>query len=148
EKMLRAYASGDFYLTFAKMAGAVPASATKDSHADVREQFKTVSLGVLYGLTAEGLARKLNRPPVVGRELLGLHRRTFKQFWRWSDAVQDTALLTGKLMTVFGWAVHVGKDANPRSLRNFPMQANGAEMLRLACSEATEQGIGVCAPVH
>jgi hypothetical protein len=28
------------------------------------------------------------------------------------------------------------------------MQANGAEMLRLACCLATEQGIAVCAPVH
>jgi hypothetical protein len=148
DKMMRAYSSGDFYLTFAKMARAVPESATKESHADVREQFKTVSLGVLYGLSAEGLARKLNQPPILGRELLGLHKQTFKKFWSWSDAVQDTAILTGKLKTVFGWTVHVGKDANPRSLRNFPMQANGAEMMRLACCEATEKGIGVCAPVH
>jgi hypothetical protein len=28
------------------------------------------------------------------------------------------------------------------------MQANGAEMLRLACCFATERGITVCAPVH
>jgi len=28
------------------------------------------------------------------------------------------------------------------------MQANGAEMLRLACCFATERGIQVCAPVH
>ena len=28
------------------------------------------------------------------------------------------------------------------------MQANGAEMLRLACINATEAGIEVCAPVH
>ena len=28
------------------------------------------------------------------------------------------------------------------------MQANGAEMLRLACCFATEEGIAVCAPVH
>jgi hypothetical protein len=28
------------------------------------------------------------------------------------------------------------------------MQANGAEMLRLACCLATEQGLRVCAPVH
>jgi hypothetical protein len=67
----------------------------------VREQFKTVSLGVLYGLTAEGRARKLNQPPIRGRELLGLHKQTFKKFWRWPDAVQDTAILTGRLMTVF-----------------------------------------------
>jgi len=49
---------------------------------------------------------------------------------------------------VFGCRVHVPPDANDRSLRNFPMQANGAEMLRLACCLATERGIEVCAPVH
>src|SRR5688572_3898027 len=57
-------------------------------------------------------------------------------------------MLTGLLRAAFGWALHVGPDANPRSLRNFPMQANGAEMLRLACCLATERGITVCAPVH
>jgi hypothetical protein len=31
---------------------------------------------------------------------------------------------------------------------NFPMQANGAEMLRLACCLGTERGIEICAPVH
>jgi hypothetical protein len=31
---------------------------------------------------------------------------------------------------------------------NFPMQANGAEMMRLAAIAATEAGIEVCAPVH
>ena len=50
--------------------------------------------------------------------------------------------------TVFGWTVHVGADSNPRSLRNFPMQANGAEMLRLACCLGTERGVEICAPVH
>ena len=28
------------------------------------------------------------------------------------------------------------------------MQANGAEMLRLACCLATERGIEICAPIH
>jgi hypothetical protein len=28
------------------------------------------------------------------------------------------------------------------------MQANGAEMLRLACCLATERGVRVCAPIH
>ena len=57
-------------------------------------------------------------------------------------------MLTGTLHTVFGWEVHIGENPNPRSLRNFPMQANGAEMLRLACCIATERGIEICAPVH
>jgi hypothetical protein len=37
----------------------IPHDATKKSHARERGQFKTVALGVLYGLSAEGLARKL-----------------------------------------------------------------------------------------
>jgi hypothetical protein len=148
QRMQDAYCSGDFYLTFAKMTGAVPSSATKQSHAAEREQFKTVALGVLYGLSAEGLARKLNVPPCQGRELLRLHKQTFRAFWAWSDRVEMEAMLSGRLRTVFGWTVHVGPDANPRSLRNFPMQANGAEMMRLACCLATERGITVCCPVH
>jgi len=57
-------------------------------------------------------------------------------------------MLLGVISTVFGWPVRVGDRSNPRSLRNFPMQANGAEMLRVACCLATERGIEVCAPIH
>ena len=81
-------------------------------------------------------------------ELLRLHRETYRVFWAWSDRVVDHAMLTSSLHTTFGWRVQVSQNANDRSLRNFPMQANGAEMLRLACCLATEQGIEVCAPVH
>jgi hypothetical protein len=146
--MMDAYRSGDPYLTFAKQAGVVPADATKQTHKGEREQFKVCALAVQYGMSAEGLARRLNVPPCRGRDLLRLHQQTYPTYWRWSDRVQDQAMLTGRLSTVFGWTVHVGPDANPRSLRNFPMQANGAEMLRLACCLATERGIMVCAPVH
>jgi hypothetical protein len=146
--MQEAYQSGDPYLYLARRAGAVPADATKKTHPIEREQFKVVSLGVLYGLSAEGLARKLSVPPCRGRELLRMHQETFRRFWKWSDQVEMQGMLTGELRTVFGWTVRVGTDANPRSLRNFPMQANGAEMLRLACCLATERGITVCAPIH
>ncbi len=44
--------------------------------------------------------------------------------------------------------MHVGENVNPRSLRNFPLQANGGEMLRLACCMTTEKNIRVCCPVH
>ena len=84
----------------------------------------------------------------MARDLLRAHRETYRTFWRWSDAAVDHAMLRGSLFTVFGWHVHAGENVNPRSLRNFPMQANGAEMLRLACCLATERGIEVCAPVH
>ena len=104
-------------------------------------------LGVQYGDGAE-VARAADRAThIVARDLCVLTAR-LSVFWRWSDAAVDAAMLTGSLHTVFGWHVQVGEDPNPRSLRNFPMQANGAEMLRLACCLATERGIEVCAPVH
>jgi hypothetical protein len=146
--MREAYLSGDPYLWLARRVGAVPDTATKKTHPSEREQFKVVSLGVLYGLSADGLARRLNVPPCRGRELLRYHQETFRRFWHWSELVEMQGMLKGQLQTVFGWTVHVGRDANPRSLRNFPMQANGAEMMRLACCLATERGLAVCCPVH
>lgn len=150
-QMMAAYQSGDPYLAFAKQAGAVPATATKQSHKAERDKFKACVLAVQYGMGAESLALRINQPPIYARRLLELHRQTYRQFWRWSDAVEDTALLKGRLWTAYGWRVHYGSDArkiNPRAIRNFPMQANGAEMLRLACVLAADAGIELCAPVH
>ncbi|MBM4071007.1 MAG: DNA polymerase I [Planctomycetes bacterium] len=146
--MQHAYLSGDPYLTFAMQARAVPPDATKATHSAERERFKVCALAVQYGMAAEGLAKKLDDCPARGRELLRLHRDTYPTYWKWSDAIRDYAVLSGKLRAVFGWTVNVGQDANPRSLRNFPLQANGSEMLRIACCLATERGIRVCAPVH
>jgi hypothetical protein len=146
--MQAAYLSGDPYLAFAKQAHAVPADASKATHGPQRELCKQCVLAVQYGMEERSLAARIGQPPIVARDLLRAHRETYRTFWRWSDAAVDTAMLSGSLHTVFGWHVHVGANPNPRSLRNFPMQANGAEMLRLACCLATERGIEVCAPIH
>jgi DNA polymerase-1 len=146
--MQAAYLSGDPYLAFAKQAGAVPADATKASHGPPRELFKQCVLAVQYGMEAESLADRIGQPPIVARDLLRSHHEVFRPFWRWSDAAVDQAMLHGSIHTVFGWHIHVGENPNPRSLRNFPVQANGAEMLRIACCLATERGVEVCAPVH
>jgi DNA polymerase I len=146
--MQAAYRSGDPYLAFAKQAGAVPQDATKATHGAQRELFKQCALAVQYGMEAEGLARRIGQPLIVARGLLLAHHEAYRTYWHSSDAAVDHAMLTGSLHTVYGFQVHVGEDPNPRSLRNFPMQANGAEMLRIACCLATERGIEVCAPVH
>ena len=146
--MMDAYQSGDPYLAFAKQAGAVPAHATKHTHQAKREQFKACVLAVQYGMGPDALAARIGQPTIIGRELIRLHQETYKVFWRWSDAAVDHAALSGSIGTVFGWRVHTSPNSNPRFFRNFPMQANGAEMLRLACCLATERGIEVCAPVH
>lgn len=146
--MQAAYLSGDPYLEFAKQAGAVPASATKHTHGADRERCKACALAVQYGMGTVALAHRIGQSPAHARELLRLHHEAYPRFWAWSDAALDYAMLFGELKTVFGWTVRPGTNPNPRSLRNFPMQANGAEMLRLACIMGILAGIKICAPVH
>jgi hypothetical protein len=146
--MMDAYLSGDPYLSFAKLARAVPADATKDTHASERELYKTCALGVQFGMGADSLAQRINRPVEAARALLRDHRSTFKTFWEWSDGAAATFAVHGKLKTVFGWPLQNETGDRERTARNFPMQANGAEMMRLAACNMTESGIAVCAPVH
>jgi DNA polymerase I len=146
--MKTAYFSGDPYLAFAIQAGAAPPDATKFTHKAIRDQFKACVLAVQYGMGEDSLAHRIGQPPIQARYLLRLHRETYRTFWARSDASADFAMTRGFLATVFGWCIYVGADSNPRMLRNFPMQANGAEMLRLACCLGTERGIEVCAPIH
>jgi DNA polymerase I len=146
--MIDAYRSGDPYLAFGKQAGRIPPWGTKRTHKAEREAFKAYVLGVLYGMGPRGLAERIGQPVARGRELLQLHRAAYPGFWASSDEFESHAMLTGLVRTVFGWTLHLGGDANPRSVRNFPCRANGAEMLRLACCLATERGVEVVAPVH
>ena len=148
ESMQDAYESGDPYIALAIQAGAVPRQATKETHGDVRERFKQCVLGVQYGMGEETLARRLGLSTAHARELLNHHREAYPKFWRWSQAAVDTAMLHGWIHTVYGWVLHVGPRTRWRSIANFPMQANGAEMLRIACILASERGVRICAPVH
>jgi len=94
------------------------------------------------------MAFKAGISKIEARELLRAHKATYPQFWSWIDDTVTTALFTGQMQSVFGWRRHVRRDANVRSLMNFPMQAGGSEMMRIAAIAATEAGLEVCCPVH
>jgi DNA polymerase-1 len=146
--MLAAYRSGDPYLAFGKQAGLIPVGGTKATHPRERELCKTTALGVQYGMREHTLGQRLGQSTAHGRELLRAHRRSYQRFWDWSDGVIDFAAVFGHLYTVYGWSLTVDEGFREASLRNFPMQANGAEMLRLACCRAVEGGVRICAPIH
>ena len=148
ERMLAAYLSGDPYLAFAKQAGAVPADATKSSHPVERELYKACLLATQYGMESRSLAFRINQPEIVARELLRSHREVYSAFWKWRDNIECRASLYGWQETVFGWRKWLPAGFNLRSVCNFHMQGNGAEMLRLACCLGIENGIKICAPVH
>ena len=146
------YEGGDPYIAFARQAGLVPSNATKDSHPRERQACKVIVLGTGYGMSAERIAQQAGLHIEEARKLLLLHRETYRVFWDWAEDNVNRALLGMPLQTTFGWRIHYppncGKNINPRSILNWPMQANGAEMMRLGVSMAIEAGLRVCAPIH
>lgn len=148
ERMIEGYQSGDPHMAFAKAARLAPADATALTHPAVRESCKTTNLGINYGMSAVGLALRLGVTPAVAQELLRKHHETYHRFWVWVEETVSSALLSNNMVSLFGWRLHIGAGVNPRSLQNFPMQSNGAEMMRIAAIAATEAGMAVAAPVH
>lgn len=146
--MQSAYLSGDPYLALAVAARALPPESTAATEPYVRERFKRCALGLQYGIGPARLARQLGIAETVASAMIYSHKSAFPRLWRWLDAVEMHALIGREIRSVFGWRLPVDAATKWRSIRNFPMQANGAEMLRLACCLMTEAGIKVCAPNH
>jgi hypothetical protein len=147
--MLDMYRTGDPYLSFAKRVGAVPSSATKTSHAEMRDKYKVMLLAVQYGMSRDTLAARLGVSTFEAHQMLMQHRELFTQYWQWSDDWVQHALQTGTMRTAFGWSCRTGiTEFNERSIRNWPIQATGADILRIACILATRHGIKLLAPVH
>ena len=148
QALMNAVTSGDPYLAFAKMAGLAPPEATKESHKPIRDLCKTCVLGTNYGMRAPSLALRTGLSVIEAEDLLRRLAQAFPVFTAWADHVTSVGQLAGYLSTVFGWIWRTENALRPTTLRNFPMQSNGAEMLRLACCLVTERGIDVCAPIH
>jgi len=148
--MLDMYRSGDPYLAFAKSVGAVPKSATKKSHEPVRDNYKVMLLSTQYGLSVATLAARLKISTFEAYEMLSQHHQQFSQYWAWSDDYIQHSMQTGVVQTAFGWTYHIGivGQINERSLRNWPIQSAGADILRIACILAARHGIRLLAPVH
>ena len=164
QNMIDAYETGDSYMAFAIQAGAAPKGATKKTHGAIRDLYKTCVLALQYGAGAQTLATQLDTTVVNARYLISQHRRVYSKYWAWSDAVLDTALLTKKISTRLGWRLRVhpsiyGKKRrdgritgagriNELSIRNWSLQSNGADMLRVALVFLDREGLSVIGAVH
>lgn len=147
-ELLGACQSGDVYLGIAKLLGMAPADATPQTHGAVRASFKTVVLGIQYGLGARSLALRTGVSLFEAGEILARLRARFRKFEAYAQSVADRAGLALELSTPFGWAMRCPPGINPRTVRNFPIQSTGAEILHAACILAERRGIPIVAPVH
>ena len=147
--MLDFYRSGDPYLTFAKRVGRAPENATKHTHSELRDRFKTGLLAAQYCIGPDTLAVRLGVSTFEAHEILTQHRELFAVYWRWVEDWLASTLNSGVAWTPMGWFCRTGiTEFNDRSIANWPTQSTGADILRLSVVWATRHGLGLCAPVH
>ena len=95
------------------------------------------------------LATRLGVSEIEAHEMLLHHRGLFSQYWHWSEDWLHHSLDSGTMRTVFGWQCATGiVEFNERSIRNYPVQANCADLFRLAYVWGTRHGLTLIAPVH
>jgi len=148
---MNAYRGGDVYHDLARICGFTndpDPKHWKDNNSARRQRLKSLQLAINYGMSVSSLARGLDRHPLIASTVVEKHRRTYPRFWQWRAASTEAAMLDRRIETVFGWPLHISTSPNKRTLYNFPMQANGAEMLRLAAWRLCEAGIVPSMLVH
>lgn len=135
----------DVYMALARMADAAPPDATKASHPAARSVFKTVQLGVSYGmgvillgtrlfLQAKESGRNISHEEAIEQagQIMQWHRATFKDYWRFVNHEVRLAKGRGWCRAKDGWTLFTDQHSRFTTLQNFPMQANGAVILREA----------------
>jgi hypothetical protein len=147
-QLLEDLRSDDLYLSFARRAGLAPPEATKQTHPAVRELVKTVFLASGYGMGWKLLAARANLGEFEAQELLRSWVTTYRTYTGWLEEQTRTIALQGWASTLYGWTFQVQPATKPNTLRNFPVQANAAEMMRFAAIYAVEAGIELCTLVH
>jgi len=119
-----------------------------DERKAVRALFKTVVLGIQYGLGARSLAVRAGISRYEAGEILARLRARFRVFEDYTQCVLDHAGLRLEIGTPFGWYMQCPPGINPRTVRNFPIQSTGSEILHVACILAERRGIELVAPIH
>jgi hypothetical protein len=150
ERLKVAY-GGDFYHSFALDSGMTRDRDWKRWKAEnpaMRQRLKSLVLAVNYGMSVPSLALGLDRHPLIASGLIERHRQLYPRFWQWREEQADNAMFARRIESVFAWPLHIATSPNRRTLYNFPMQANGAEMLRLAAWKLCGAGLVPCMLVH
>ncbi len=149
-RMLHAYKSGDPYLALARLSGALDSVYNPDERKAVRDLFKTGTLGIQYGITADGLAPRVGGL-LAADKLIRHHQQAFPVYWGWTRRIQQLVSLHKiKLVSPYGWPVECNSVAglNVRSVANFPIQAAGADIMRIASISLVERDIPLVWTMH
>lgn len=153
KNMLEAYKSGDVYLYFAKLAGAVPWEGKKEDYKEERNVFKSTTLGISYSMGADALARKLTddtgkkHTKEDAQVLIDKFMKAYPDYAEWIDKIRFDYQMRSFHKLPDGW-VMFGDNDNKRSISNVPIQGFGSCILRKAIQLCQDSGLRVIFPLH
>ena len=163
ELRLMAHLSGDKALIEAFMLGEDVHSATaarlygktpKEVTSDERRRAKTANFGIIYGISAFGLAQRLDIPNRDAKELIENYFASYPEVKRYMDEAVTNATNSGYVETMFARrrqlndihsANRVVRGVAERNAINAPIQGSAADVMKLAMVEIArrfkEEGI-------
>jgi DNA polymerase-1 len=139
EGLLAAFARGDdiHRATAAEIFGREPREVT----AEERRYAKTINFGLIYGMSAFGLAQQLGLERATAQAYIDSYFARYPGVARYMETTRQTAREQGYVETVFGrrlWLPEIragnqGRRAGAeRAAINAPMQGTAADLIKLA----------------
>ena len=125
-------------------AADVFACAIEDVTADQRRSAKTINFGLIYGMSAFGLARQLGVSRNVAQEYIARYFERYPGVRDYMDRVRAKAHGDGYVETVFGRRLYLPeindrnvarRQAAERTAINAPMQGTAADIIKRAMIE-------------
>jgi DNA polymerase-1 len=106
-----------------------------------RRYAKVINFGLIYGMSAYGLARNLAIEQGVAKNYIAQYFAKYPGVKRYMDTIRETAKSRGYVETVFGrrlWLPEITSPSGPRrqaaerAAINAPMQGTAADLIKLA----------------
>ncbi len=139
ESLLKAFAAGEdiHRATAAEIFGATPAEVSSEQ----RRYAKVINFGLIYGMSAFGLARQLGLERSAAAQYMERYFARYPGVDAYMKRTREMARNQGYVETVFGrrlWLPEI-KNANParrqgaeRAAINAPMQGTAADLIKMA----------------
>src|SRR2546426_75047 len=139
ENLLRAFAAGEdiHRATAAEVFG----RSLKEVTPEERRYAKVINFGLIYGMSAFGLAQQLGLERATAQAYIASYFTRYPGVAKYMEEVRKTARERGYVETVFGrrlWLPEI-KSANParrggaeRAAINAPMQGTAADLIKLS----------------
>ncbi len=161
EGLLRAFAQGEdiHRATAAEVFGVSLGEVTSEQ----RRSAKAINFGLIYGMSAFGLARQLGISRTAAQDYVDLYFERYPGVKAFMDSTRESARELGYVETVFGRRLYLPeinhrngqrRQYAERTAINAPMQGTAADIIKLAMIEThrwigeTELGVTLIMQVH